>query len=281
MLLVIGGDDKKKLKGYSMIYIDQWAYISKLKKTDPMLKLLFAIVSLMICIWADSPLISAILILVTGWITIKKGGIPFVCYCKLLLLPISFLLIGVITIAVNYSAHVEGFLLKIMFAGGYIGVTGSGVQTAFGLFMKAWGAVSCLYFLSLSTPMVSLLYVFRKLKVPKLLVELIGLSYRFIFILMATADTIYISQNARLGYSSIEAGYRSLGGLASMLLMLSYKRSQDLYTALEARGYDGELNVLEEKFKIRPQKYLPALGFEILLLLIALGLKYKIRRLFW
>ena len=115
---------------------------------------------------------------------------------------------------------------------------------------RSLAAVSCLYFLSLSTPIVELLSVLRKLKVPKLFIELMSLIYRFIFIILDTVNMIYISQNSRLGYSNLKTGYNSLGKLIGSLFLSSYKRSQDMYTALESRCYDGDINVIENTYKI-------------------------------
>ena len=61
---------------------------------------------------------------------------------------------------------------------------------------------------------------------------------------------IYISQNSRLGYSNLKTGYNSLGKLIGSLFLSAYKRSQDMYTALESRCYEGDINVIENTYKI-------------------------------
>jgi cobalt/nickel transport system permease protein len=77
-----------------------------------------------------------------------------------------------------------------------------------------------------------------------------SLIYRFIFIMLETINMIYISQNCRLGYSNLKTSYNSLGKLIGSLFLSSYKRSQDMYTALESRCYDGDINVIENIYKI-------------------------------
>lgn len=156
----------------------------------------------------------------------------------------------------------------------YLGVTQAGLQTALHLFFKALGSVSCLYYLSLSTPMTDVLAVLRRLKVPRLLVEMMGLIYRFIFVFLETAENMLTAQNSRLGYATLPAGYRSLAALMSNLFIRAYKRSDELYTALEARGYDGELNVLEEtSCPFRWTGLLPAVGLNCFLVLCTLYLR--------
>lgn len=256
-----------------MINIDNYAYISKLKKTDSRQKLLFAVLTLGVCLWANSIAVSVFVLLIMGGVTVWKGGTPLALFIKLLLLPMSFLVLGVLTIAINASANPSDFLFAMYVGGIHIGISQAGMHNAVQLFCKALGAVSCLYFLSLSTPVVDLLAALRRLKVPKLLVELMGLIYRFIFVLFETADTMLTAQNSRLGYASVSAGYRSLAAVVSTLFIRAYKRSDELYTALEARGYDGELNVLEEPCETHWTGYIAPVAINLFLILAALILR--------
>lgn len=256
-----------------MINIDKYAYVSRLKQTDPMQKFLFALLTLGICLWANSIIVSLLVLLIMGWVTVYKGGTPFSLFVKLMLVPMSFLVISILTIGVNISESQSDFLFSMSVFGTHIGVSQAGIQNAMWLFFNALGAVSCLYYLSLSTPMVDLLAVLRRLKVPKLLIELMGLIYRFIFVLLETADTMYTAQNSRLGYSSLSSGYRSLSVLASTLFIRAYKRSDELYTALEARGYDGELNVLEEPFETHWTQYIAPVVINLFLIVTTLFLR--------
>jgi cobalt/nickel transport system permease protein len=185
----------------------------------------------------------------------------------------SFLSIGVLTIAINASDNQDIFLFSVSALGTHLGVSHAGMQQAAHLFFQSTGAVSCLYFLSLSTPMVDLLAVLRRLKVPKLMLELVALIYRFIFVLLETADTIHTAQISRLGYTNLTSAYRSIAALASTLFIRAYQRSDELYTALEARGYDGDLSVLEEPFETHWTEYIPPVTVNLALDGMALLLK--------
>lgn len=256
-----------------MIYIDKYAYISKLKYQDPMYKLIFCMLTLGVCLWANSIVVSIMVLLIMGWYTVCKGGIPFILFMKLLALPMSFLIIGVLTIGINVYEKQSVFLFYISAFGTNIGVSQTGIQSAMRLFFKALGAVSCLYYLSLSTPIVDLLQVLGKIRIPKLFIELMGLIYRFIFVLLETVDMMFTAQKSRMGYSNFSSSYRSLAALASTLFIRAYKRSDELYTALEARGYDGELSVLEEPFETPWTEYIPLVAINLFLVLVALFLK--------
>lgn len=244
-----------------MFNIDRYAYSSKLKEIDPMEKLVFALLTMGVCLWADSVAVSVCVLLIMAWLSVRFGRIPGSVFAKLMLLPGAFLVTGVITVAFGVSSSSADFLIGFSAGGMHVGILKAGAGQAVHLFFRALGATSCLYFLSLSTPVVDLVSALKRLKCPQLLLELMSLIYRFIFVLIETADTMYLAQSARLGYSRLGSGYRSLGALASTLFIRAYKRSDELYTALESRGYDGDLRVLEEPVQKSRFRYGLAAGF--------------------
>lgn len=116
--------------------------------------------------------------------------------------------------------------------------------------MRSLGAVSCLYFLSLTTPMAEILSVLGKLKLPPLLIELMSITYRYIFVLLETADQIYIAQASRWGYATWKTSYSSLGQLLSNLFSKSFYNSKMLYMTLSSRCYTGQLQVLDTTYTL-------------------------------
>lgn len=251
-----------------MISIDKLAYASKLKRQNPLEKLFFALLTLGVCLGTNSLAVSMAVIFIMAWVTVRRGGTPLSLFLKLLLIPMIFLIIGVSAIAVEIKNDPQHFIVAIPVFDQFLGVAQTGILTSLKLFFKSLGAVSCLYYLALNTPLVDILMVLRKLRCPKLLVELMNLVYRFIFVLLATAGTMYTAQNSRLGYAGLAAGYRSMGVLVSTLFIRAYRHSDELYTAMEARGYDGEINVLEEALPYSWKGFFPAIGINLLLIMI-------------
>lgn len=255
-----------------MLGIDQLAFKSRLRKVAPEEKVFFSLLTLGVCLFSKTILVPVLILGTMSILVLEKGGVPFKEYLKLLALPFSFLLIGVVTIAVGINKDGAGLLVGFPLFGGYIGISEAGFASAFLLFFKAMGAISCLYFMSLTTPMTDLLMVAAKLRIPPLIVELMGLIYRFLFILLETGATMLTAQDSRLGYSSAKASYRSLGALGATLFIRAYKRGERVYTAMEARGYEGVLTVLEEEKPKKRRNYILAVGYNcILILLILLG----------
>lgn len=254
-----------------MISIDKLAYSSELKNVNPIEKFIFSMVTMLMCIALNNIAASSFVIFIMSVITVFKAKIPFKTYIKLMLLPLVFLIVGVTTIAINVIQNNNHLIFGFNIFNIKLGCTYESILTAARLFFKSLGAVSCLYFLTLTTPVFEVLSVLKKFKVPKLFIELMGLIYRFIFVLLDTANMIYISQNSRLGYSTLRTGFKSLGHLVSMLFISSYKNSQDIYTAMESRCYDGEINLLESKYKISYVNIVLILLVEALLIIITLN----------
>lgn len=252
--------------------IDSYAYTNRMYNVHPVEKLLFAFLTMILCFEFDAYTNIAVIILVFV-ITVFKAKIPAKVYIKLMLIPFSFLIISIITLLINVIVNKSGALISFDIFGLTLGVTLKGINTAAILFFRALAIVSCLYFLVLTTPVVDIIDVLRKLKVPPLFLELLQLIYRFIFVLMKAANEIYISQDSRMGYSTLKNGYRSLGLLISSLFIKSYKNSEDLYVALEARGYNGEIKVLSKDYKFCYKNLLFIVLIELLLINISVFLR--------
>lgn len=98
-----------------------------------------------------------------------------------------FLLLSGLTLLWDfYQKLPDEAVLSLPFFGGWLAVVPAAQSLAMLVLSRALGAVSCLYFLSLSTPLPELLAVLRRVHVPAIMVELAVLIYRYIFILLAT-----------------------------------------------------------------------------------------------
>lgn len=253
-----------------MFQIDHYAYANRLLPVHPGEKLAFAVVTMAICLAFSSPATSLAVIALMSGALVLRAGIPWPAYLRLLAVPAGFLLIGTVTIAVSVGGQPDGQSWGINAPGVWIGVGERDLALAAGLFLKSLGATTCMYFLALTTPMVEVVSILKKLKAPSLFVELMTIIYRFIFVLAETANSIYTSQSSRLGYRNIRTGYGSLAGLVTNLFVKAYYRSRMLFITLSARGYTGELRVLEPGHRLSKKNILVIAVLD--LLLAALGL---------
>lgn len=251
-----------------MFQIDQYAYSNRLLSVHPGEKFVFAFVTMIICLASYSAATAPAVILLMSGAVILCAGITWRQYLKLMTIPIFFLLIGVSAVAFSVTQQPEGYLFGFSIGSYFAGVNTRDISVAALLFLKSLGVTSCLYFLSLTTPMTEIISVLRRIRVPLLFVELMSLIYRFIFLLMETADNIYISQSSRLGYRTFRTGYRSLGGLVSNLFVRSYHRSQLLFTTMSSRCYTGEIRLLESRRTVSARNIIIITIIDLLLILL-------------
>jgi len=114
---------------------------------------------------------------------------------------------------------------------------------------RALGGAAAMNFLAMTTPVVDLVDLLRRLHVPAWLVDLIVAMYRFIFVLLDALERMITAQDSRLGYCSVRRGMASVGILAAGLFVNAIQRTRRLQTSLDARGYDGELRVLPSRYR--------------------------------
>ena len=256
-----------------MISIDKYAYINKLSGVHPMEKFIFALGTLLLCLYLNSIPVSIVVIITMAYLTVVKAGVNTKFYYGLIRLPFYFLFLSIIAILVGVVDCSKGVVCSINAFGIDIGITYTSLTTATNLFFKAMASVSCLYFLSLTTTLVDLISILRKFKCPELLLELISLVYKFIFVLIETAGKIYNAQWTRLGYSTLKNSFNSIGLLVSNLFIISYKKMTCLINALDARCYAGKLNVLEETYTYSKTNIFLIILFEVFIISFALLIK--------
>lgn len=143
--------------------------------------------------------------------------------------------------------------------------------------LKSWISVQMAVLLASTTPFPDILLAMRALRLPRLLVAIIGLMWRYLFVMVDEAMRLMRARQSRSGVSALSfAGASSArpggtllwrarvtGSMAGSLFIRSLERSDRIYNAMLSRGYDGEMRSLPQP-RISP----PALA----VLLIGLGL---------
>lgn len=201
---------------------------------------------LFLCILLDDLYVSLLTIGVCGFITVRLGGLPLTAYLRLLRVPIAFLVMGSFVIALETADPGGGIrLLDLYFFELY--TTREGLLRVLHLWGKAFGGLSAMYMLSLSTPSSEIFSALRRWKVPPLIIELMNMIYRFIFVIMDTFLRMKASAQSRLGYCDYRTSLHTFGNIASNLFVVSMKKASLYYDAMESRCYDGELRFLEEE----------------------------------
>ena len=129
--------------------------------------------------------------------------------------------------------------------------TAEGFSRFLSIALKSWISVQAALLLSATTPFPDLLLALRAFHVPQMLVSVIGLMWRYLFVLADEAIRLIRARDARSG---AEPGRRSgggvvwrarvTGGMAGSLFVRGFDRADRVYAAMLARGYDGETRAL-------------------------------------
>ncbi|MFJ7735666.1 cobalt ECF transporter T component CbiQ [Lysinibacillus sp. NPDC097287] len=248
-----------------MLLIDKYAYMNKLASVHPLEKMTFSLGLLLLSLFIRDEHISLITFIVMSAFIILAAKIPFTYYAKLLLLPGFFLLSSIVTILVSIapsSSVLPSHILDFQLSTWTIFIGTSSVATAQELFFIVLGSISCLYFLILTTSVQSICYVLRQWRLPVLFVELVELTYRFIFIFLESMQKIHLAQQARLGYHSPMQWLRSASMLIAALFSEMFQRSRELNNAMQARG--GEPVYWQETAAYSKKNWLCIAGIAIL-----------------
>jgi len=129
--------------------------------------------------------------------------------------------------------------------------TDAGLLRFLSIVIRSWLSVQMAILLVTVTRFPDLVHAFEHLRVPSILTTIIAFLYRYLFVL---TDEVLRLLRARQARSAAASGQRSggtviwrgrvAGHMAGQLFLRSYERSDRIYNAMLARGYDGHLRTL-------------------------------------
>lgn len=232
-----------------ILTIDALAQTSRLNQVNPFLKFWTILMLMMLCVSTHSPMVGIFVAVVMLLLIVFIGGLHLRDYVHLLTLPLSFLMISGLALLFEITPQCTGVLGLPLFDFWICISVESQSQTAL-VMARALGAVSCLYLLSLTTPLPDLIGVLRRMHCPHVAIDLMYLIYRYIFILLALHHTMKEAAASRLGFSDYRTSLHTTGNLYSNLLSRSYCQANKNFDAMESRCYDNGIRFLETKKKI-------------------------------
>jgi len=126
-------------------------------------------------------------------------------------------------------------------------VTEQGLRAAMYLIMRAETAATFSVLLVLCTPWSLVLKALRVLRLPIVLVVILGMTYRYIFLFLRNAHDMFMSRKSRM-VGRLDGGEQRRVATASagVLMSKTIQLSGDVYLAMRSRGFQGEVYVLDE-----------------------------------
>lgn len=195
------------------------------------------------------PVIGAIyvLVLVLGWLSalpadllIKRVWLALPFFTGMLVLPALFITPGPALVQLPLG----------------LVITKTGLTTSLFLLLRVSTSVSLTLLLVLTTPWNTVLSALTILRVPDVFLLILGMTYRYIYLLLRVANDMFLSRKSRVvGRLSTGDNQKLLAAASATLLSKSLNLSSEVYLAMESRGFRGTVVTLRP-FQMRPKDWL-------------------------
>ncbi len=159
-------------------------------------------------------------------------------------------------------------------------ITQPGLERFLTILVRTWLGVQVGIWLSVTTRFPDLLWALTALRIPRVLVAIIGFMYRYLFLMVDQAMRMRQARAARS--ARVPGGKRPAvvwqgqvaGRMVGSLFLRSVERSERVYDAMASRGYDGEIRTFQ-RFQMQLFDWIALIAAAILIFgavaLIGLG----------
>jgi cobalt/nickel transport system permease protein len=161
--------------------------------------------------------------------------------------------------------------------------TDAGLVRFASIVVRTWLSVQLAILLVATTRFPDLVHALRALHVPAVLVAIVSLMYRYLHVLAEETTRLLRAREARSarlegrrGGGSLAWRARVAGSMAGQLFLRSYERSDRVYNAMLARGYQGQMLTLSRP-PMQPRDWVMGAMVVTLLALLQLVARLALR----
>ena len=149
-------------------------------------------------------------------------------------------------------------------------MTSQGVYSAAHLLMRTETSATWVSLVVLTTSWTHVLKALRALRVPVTAVVILGMTHRYIFLLLRLAREQFEARRSRLvGLLDARQRRKVAASSAAVLLDKSVQFSGEVYSAMQARGFRGEIYTLDD-FQMNPRDWCALVLFAALAAIVLL-----------
>ncbi|BBB49788.1 cobalt ECF transporter T component CbiQ [Pelolinea submarina] len=152
------------------------------------------------------------------------------------------------------------------------------------LLVRSWLSLQFAVIIMSATRFEDVLAGLRACGLPRMLTAIFGLMWRYLYVLLDEMHNLTQARRARS--STLQGSFKQAGGsvwwraqvtggMAGMLMLRSLDRSQRIYQAMQARGYDGEIRSEAAAIPLTKAQYFSIAAFilaGLLMVLLANGM---------
>ena len=191
-------------------------------------------------------------------------GIPF--FAGIVALPSLFLIGGKPLVDIGQIGPV------------HLAITSNSVMSFVIFVTRVAASVTLAALLVVTTRWSDLLKAMRVFHVPEVFIVVLGMTYRYIFLLLKALENLFLARVSRtVGETTDQERRRWIGSSMGTLLGKSFKTSNDVYMAMVARGFTGDVRTITN-FAMRDEDWLFVAASAVFLasaLLLDMGLAWS------
>jgi cobalt ECF transporter T component CbiQ len=218
-----------------------------LQRLDPRVKVVSLLALLLVAALVRHVPVLLAMYLVT-LVLAAASGLPIGFFVKRVWLFIP-VFTGVVVLPATFSFVTPGEVVAPLWHwhGHPVGLTRQGLVGAGLIVARVATSVSLVVLLTLTTPWTRLLAALRALAVPRIFILVIGMAYRYLFLLLNSVTDMFQARKARsvAAQVDVKAGRSFVAAAAGALFGKSYALSEEVHQAMVARGYRGDARTLE------------------------------------
>lgn len=127
-----------------------------------------------------------------------------------------------------------------------LSITLQGMVRFLSIMIRAWLSIQATILLTATTSFPDLAHGLRHLRVPIILITILSFMYRYLFVLSSEAGRLLQARAARSASlpgsikPSVTWNAKNAGNMVGQLFLRSYERSDRVYNAMVARGFQGD-----------------------------------------
>ena len=137
-----------------------------------------------------------------------------------------------------------------------LAITSTGATSSLFLLLRVSTSVSLSLLLILTTPWNTVLSALTVLRIPDVFILILGMTYRYIYLLLHSANDMFLSRKSRVvGKVDAAENRQMLAAISGTLLNKSLNMSSEVYLAMQSRGFRSSIVTLKP-FKMQIHDWL-------------------------
>ncbi len=138
-------------------------------------------------------------------------------------------------------------------------ISAEGLRRFLTIMTGSWLSVQVALLLAFTTPFHDLVDALRELRVPRIIIAIISFMYRYLAVLTDEGARMLRARDARSAAGDGSPGgsirWRAAvtGRMVGSLFLRAYERSERIYAAMQARGFEGEFRHLRTRALARTE----------------------------